>query len=142
MLSLYFGSAQAIQATLLVSVFIVISSCAFLWREKITHWGWLIAFALALGLYICVAAATRDGYHLSVQYAIDGSVLPGLFTVESIQSIVNCILAAVIVICGVLSIFLKRRKARQALFFILSASAFLKILVIEISRIFLFLQAT
>lgn len=142
MLSLYFGSAEAIHTTLLVSVFIVIAICAFLRREKITHWGWLIVFELTLGLYICVAAATRDGYHLSVQYAIDGNSLPGLFTVTSIPSIVNCILAAVIVLCGVLSIFLKRRKARQTLFFILSAGVFLKILVIEISRIFLFLQAT
>lgn len=113
MLSLYFRSAQAIQTTLLVSIFIVIAICAFLRREKITHWGWLIVFELALGL----------------------------FTVTSIPSIVNCILAAVIVLCGVLFIYLKRRKARQTLFFILSAGVFLKIPVIEISRIFLYLQA-
>lgn len=139
---LYFGSAEAIQTTMLVSAFIVITICVFVRREKVEHWGWLIMFTLALGLCICVTAATRDGYHLSVQYAIDGSVLPGLFTVTSIQSIINCILATVIILCGVLAIFLKRRKARQMLFFILSASALLKILVIEISRIFLFLQAT
>lgn len=138
MAHLYFGSSAAIQATVLVSIFIIFSICAFLKREKITHWGWLIVIAFALGLYICVAAATRDGYHLSVQYAIDGSVLPGLFSIASIKSIVNCILAAVIVLCGLFSIFLKRRKIRKMLFFILSASVLLKVLVIELSRIVLF----
>ena len=141
MAHLYFGSAEAIQATILISIFFAITIYAFVRREKLTHWGWLTAFTLALGLCICVAAATRDGYHLSVQYAIDASAMPGLFTVTSIQSMVTCTLAAIIVLCGVLSIFLKHKKARQTLFFILSASAFFKVLIIEISRIFLSLQA-
>jgi len=141
MAHLYFGSAEAIQATILISIFFAITIYAFVRREKLTHWGWLTAFTLALGLCICVVAATRDGYHLSVQYSIDASAMPGLFTVTSIQSIVTCTLAAIIVLCGVLSIFLKHKKARQTLFFILSASAFFKVLIIEISRIFLSLQA-
>ena len=138
MFNLYFGSTAAIQTTILVVAFASLSIYAYIKRMKIHHWGWLILAALALGLYICVAAATRDGYHLSVQYAIDGSVAPGLFQIASIQSIINCALAAVIVFCGILSIFLRKEKARKILFFVIATAIIAKVAVIEVSRITLY----
>lgn len=94
----------------------------------------------AVGLVICIFAASRDNYHMSVQNAIDGSTEVGVFSIHSIQSTVNCIIALGIVICGILSIFMKSQDTRQILFFILSLCICMKIGIIEFSRIWLYLQ--
>lgn len=139
MSNLFFGSTSAVQTTVLVIILIAFVICALVKRNKIQYWGRMILVALVLGLYICIVAAIRDEYHLSVQYAIDGSVQPGVFEITGFQSIVNCILALVIVVCGLLCIFKKEQKIRQTLFFVLSGSMLLKVLTIEVSRIILFL---
>jgi len=92
-MKLYFGSMVTTVTTLLIVGMLGYIGYSFLYRNEIPLWGRRIAFLLAVGLVICCFAATRDNYHMSVQNAIDGSTEVGLFSIHSIQSTVNCILA-------------------------------------------------
>lgn len=139
MAKLYLEKPWALRTTLLLCVMTAFALYSFVRRDAIQAWGIRTLLMLLLGLSLCCAAAMRDGYHLSVQHAIDGSVAPGLFTVQSLPSIVGGVLALVAVMCATLSIFL--REARQALFFVMSGSLLCKMVFIEASRIiFTFLR--
>lgn len=139
-MKLYFGSVVTSVTTLLLIGMFGYIGYSFIHRNEITLWGRRIAVLLAVGLVICIFAASRDNYHMSVQNAIDGSTEVGVFSIHSIQSTANCIIALGIVICGILSIFMKSQDARQVLFFILSLCICMKIGIIEFSRIWLYLQ--
>ena len=76
-MKLYFGKSTL--TTLLLAGFVAYAALAFWRRAEIQHWGRRTLLVLAWGLVLCAQAAVRDGYHLSVQHAIDGSCAPGLF---------------------------------------------------------------
>ena len=106
-------------------------------RKQISAWGRRTLLLFGWGLLICITAATRDSFHLSEQHAIDGSTAPGLFSLVSIPSVVGMIGAAVIVLSGLLSLFLRRQEFRRTLCFTMMSGIVLKIVVIEIARILL-----
>lgn len=136
-MNLYFGDNTSIQTTVLLLVFLILLGIIVRKRGEIHHWGWLTLGLFSLGLYICIIGATRDGLHLTVQHAIDGSVDPGLFSLTSMQTIFGAVLGIVIVVSAILCIFLRKQNARKFLFFIISGSMLVKILMIELSRIIL-----
>jgi len=136
-MNLYFGDAISIQTTVLLVVFLVFLGVMVKKRAEVRHWGRFVLSVCPVGLYICILGATRDGLHLTVQQAIDGSVDPGLFPLVSAQTIVGAVLGIVIVISAILCLFLKKQRAREALFFIIAGSMLLKIVMIEASRIML-----
>lgn len=106
-------------------------------RNQISTWGRRTLLLFCWGLLICITAATRDCFHLSVQHVIDGSTAPGLFSLVSIPSIVGMIGATVIVLSGLLSLLLRRQGTRRTLCFIMMSGIMLKIVVIEAARILL-----
>ncbi len=53
---------------------------------------------MAYGLVICCFAAARDGLDKTIQYTIDGSCNPGIFSLVSVPNIVGCVGAAIIII--------------------------------------------
>lgn len=106
-------------------------------RNQISAWGRRTLLLFGWGLLICITAATRDSFYLSVQHVIDGSTAPGLFSLVSIPSIVGMIGAAVIVLSGLLSLFLRRKEIRRMLCFTMMSGIVLKIVVIETARILL-----
>ena len=55
---------------------------------------------MAYGLVICCFAAARDGLDKTIQYTIDGSCNPGIFSLVSVPNIVGCIGAAIIMIAA------------------------------------------
>lgn len=105
-------------------------------REEIQSWGKRILVLAVFGLLLCILVAYRDGYHLSVQAAVDGSVLPGRFTLDSIQSTVCSIGGALIAFSAISAIFVKKQEYRRNMFLLLSGTILLKTLVIELSRVF------
>jgi len=136
-MNLYFGNLLSIISTLLVIGIFIYIGVTVEKQNEIKSWGRRIAILALWGLLICIFVATRDGYVLSVQASIDTGVLPGLFTVDSIQSTLCSLGGAVIAFCSLSSIFVKKQGYRKAMFFILAATILLKTLVIEISRVLL-----
>lgn len=67
-------------------------------------------------LVICIFAAIRDEYALSVQASIGTEVSPGLFALDSIQSNLSCIGGAVIAFCSLSSIFVRKQGYRKVMF--------------------------
>ena len=136
-MKLCFGSFSSIISTILI-----VGIMVYIWntiskRSEINSWGKKIALLALWGLLICIFASTRDGYVQSVQASMDTKVLPGVFTADSIQSVLCSIGGAVIAFSSLSSIFVKRQGYRKVMFNILSAAIVFKVLVIEISRLFI-----
>lgn len=55
---------------------------------------------MAYGLVICCFAAARDGLDKTIQYTIDGSCNPRIFSLVSVPNIVGCVGAAIIMIAN------------------------------------------
>lgn len=138
---LFWGNYQTLKTTLLVITYLIIFITTIIKKDYIHNWGVLTLISFIFGLYICTAAATRDGFHLSVQNVIDGSTSAGLFTISSPTAILGYILAGIIVICCVLSIFLHKGDMRYKLYIIMSFSVISKILIVEISRTIIYLTS-
>lgn len=133
-MNLYFGSFVSIVSTLLVIGVFVYIGITIAKRNEVQSWGKRITILAIWGLLVCIFVATRDGYYLSVQAAMDTAVFPGVFTLSSIQSTLCCIGGAVIGYCALSSIFIRKQRYWKAMFYILSAAILFKTLVIEISR--------
>lgn len=131
---MYFGNYVTTVSTVLLVVAFGYIAYTIRKQNNIEYWGRRTAFLAVFGLVVCCFVATRDNYHLSVQASIDGSVNPGIFTTDSIQSTVCCIGGAVNAFSALSSIFIKKQKYRRAMFLLLSAMIIMKTLVIEISR--------
>ena len=86
---------------------------------------------------ICCYAAARDGLDKTIQYAIDGSCTPGIFSLISIPNLIGCVGAALILIAGIGTLFSKSQHAREIWFYLMSGGAMLKIVTVEIARILL-----
>ena len=98
-------------------------------------WGKKIIIIVLVGLMLCIFAALRDEYYLSVQSADDDSVSPGLFSIDSVQSKLACIGGAIIAFCSITAIFIREQNYRKAIFFIISFIMACKVFIIEFSRI-------
>ncbi|MDF9825316.1 uncharacterized membrane protein HdeD (DUF308 family) [Breznakia sp. PF5-3] len=139
-MKLYFGNMITMITTISLLGLLVYIGYSFMNRSTLDHWGRRIIILLVVGLVVCCFAVTRDNYHHSVQHAIDGSIDPGLFTIKSIQSNICCMLAGVIVLSGIVSIFMRNQDARQICFFIIAVCICLKIGIIEVSRVSMYLS--
>jgi hypothetical protein len=124
-------------ALILMAGLIVFIAITAIKQKGIKNWGRRIAILVFWGLAVCILAAVRDGYHLSVQASADSGVLPGLFSVGSIQSTVCCILGGILAVGSVFAAFVRKQEFRRAVFFVLSGAAVIKALIIEISKLFL-----
>ena len=104
-------------------------------RSNINFWGRRSLFVLAYGLTVCCFAAARDGLDKTIQAAIDGSCAPGLFPLVSVQNLIGCIGAAVIIIAAIATPIANSQHMREIWFYIMSGGVMTKIIVMEISRI-------
>ena len=131
---MYFGNFVTTTTTILLLIELGYIVNVVRKQKDIKNCGRQTAFIALCGLILCCFVATRDNYHLSVQAAIDGSVNPGIFTIDSIQSTICCIGGAVISFSILSSLFIKKQKYRKAMFLLLSATVIIKTAVIELSR--------
>lgn len=81
-------------------------------------------------------ANIRDGYSNSIVHAIDGSTEMGLFSANSVQSIVFWLASIAIWLMGILAIF--KPQVRNPAFFIMAALSAFSMGFIEASRIWLY----
>ena len=134
-MKLYFGDKASITTTILVLVTTAFVVESIVNRNNIHVWGRRTAILLILGLYICTMAATRDGLHLTIQHAIDGSCDPGIFPLISVPNILGCVGALVIIVSGVMTPFVRSQNTREILFYMMSGGMGFKVLAVEICRI-------
>ena len=110
---------------------------SFVNRSSIQYWGRRSLLLLVFGLVVCCFAAARDGLDKTIQCAIDGSCAPGIFPLVSAPTIIGCIGALLIIIAAIATPIAKTQRMREVWFFLMSGGAVLKIVTMEIARIFL-----
>lgn len=136
-LDLYVKGEYAFISSLIIIGILIFIFYVFKNKDTFTFWK-ISTFILAIvGLTLCCFVAMRDQYPASVQLAIEGIGEPGLFAIQSAQSIINCFLGALIFLCVFIALFAKNQNLQQLLFTILSCTIIIKIIIIEVSRIFL-----
>ena len=135
MVKLYFGSTTSTVTTLMILSMMGFIGYSVWNQDTIHYWGRRTLFLLAYGLVVCCFAAARDGFDKSVQAAIDGSCVPGLFSLTSIPAIVGYIGAAAILVAAAATVFTRSQHMRELWFYVMSGGVMLKITVVEIARI-------
>ena len=136
-MKLYFGNAVTTATTLMILALLGFIGWSVFNRANIQYWGSRSTVLLVFGLIICCFAAARDGLDKTIQNAIDGSCAPGLFPPVSIPTIAGCVGALLIIIAAIATPIAKTQRAREIWFYIMSGSAVLKIVTMEIARIIL-----
>lgn len=134
-MKLYFGNAVTTMTTIMILSLVGFIGYTIVNRGNIHFWGRRSLFVLAYGLVICCFAAARDGLDKTIQYTIDGSCNPGLFSLVSVPNIVGCVGAAIILIAAIATPIAKSQHMREIWFYVMSCGVTLKIVVMEISRI-------
>lgn len=134
-MKLYFGNGITLVTTVMIIILLGFIGYSICNRNIITFWGRRTLLLFVLGLVICCLAATRDGLDQTIQYAIDGSCAPGLFSLISIPAMIGCIGAAMIIVAFIATPIAKSQHMRQIWFYIMSSGILLKVIVIELARI-------
>lgn len=125
MRSLYFGDIWSALTLVLVAGMITFIVVALSRRERIAHWGRLVAAFILVGTAISALAAIRDGY------GTDNA----LFGMTSAQSNLCSLAGGLTFLVGFCCIFWKRQSMRRLSFFVISAAFLLQVLTVEISRL-------
>ncbi len=136
-MKLFFGNTTATITTVMTLALLGFIGWSTWNRANINYWGRRSLFLLVFGLVICCFAAARDGLDKTIQCAIDGSCVPGLFPLVSIPTVIGCVGAAVILIAAVATPIAKSQHAREILFYLISGGVVLKIATMELARLFL-----
>lgn len=135
-MKLYFGNAVSTATTLMTLVLLSFIAVTAATRASVQFWGRRTLIVLVLGLVICCFAAARDGLDKTIQNAIDQSCAPGIFPLVSAANVIGCVGALLIIIAGIASIFSHTQKFREIWFYLMSAGIGIKIIGVEILRIF------
>lgn len=135
MVNLFLGDLSSILSTALLIIILAFIIYSIINSSKITNWRFRIIFLAITGLLLCIFAATRDNYVLSVQGMIDGTGTSGIFSTDSFQSNIACLGGAIIAFLSLSGIFVRNEKYRKIMFFILSSAIIFKACLIEISKI-------
>lgn len=132
---LYWGNKLTLCTT--CSVLVLIGYVYWLWQNRgdLEHWGIKTIGLFGLGLFVCIMAAWRDHYHLSVEGLIQNTEQLGLFRTESLQSILNCIVGGLLFLLLLASFFMKNQEIKRTICFSMGGLIAFKLLFIEISRI-------
>ena len=112
-MKLYFGNMVTTVTTLMILSLVGFVGYSISNRNNINVWGRRSLFVLVYGLVICCFAAARDGLDKTIQYTIDGSCNPGIFSLVSVSNIVGCIGAAIIIIAAIATPIAKSQHMRE-----------------------------
>ena len=136
-MKLYFGNTTTTVTTVMILALLGFVGYSFANRTNIQYWGRRSLLLLVFGLVICCFAAARDGLDKTIQCAIDGSCMPGIFPLVSVPTIIGCIGALIIIVAAIAAPIAKTQRMREIWFFLMSGGAVLKIVTMEIARIIL-----
>ena len=84
-MKLYFGSTVTTVTTVMILALLGFMGYSIINRANVQYWGRRSLFLLVFGLVVCCFAAARDGLDKTIQYAIDGSCVPGIFPLVSVH---------------------------------------------------------
>lgn len=135
-MKLYLGNTVTTVTTIMLLVLIGFIGTSIWNRSNISFWGRRSLFLMVYGLTVCCFAAARDGLDKTLQNTIDGSCAPGIFPLVSVPNIMGCIGAAVIIIAVIATPIAKSQHMREIWFYIMSGGIMMKIVVMEIARLF------
>ena len=133
-MKLYFGNIVTIVTTLLIFALIGFVGYSVYYHESINYWGRRSVFLLVYGLVVCCFAVARDGLDQTIQYTIDGSCAPGIFSLISVHTIAGCIGAAIIIIAAIATPLAKSQQMREVWFYVMSGAIVFKIVTVELMR--------
>ena len=133
-MKLYFGNMVKTVTTLMILSLVGFIGYSLFNRSNIHFWGRRSLFVLAYGLVICCFAAARDGLDKTIQYTIDGSCNPGIFSLVSVPNIIGCVGATIIIITAIATPIARSQHVREIWFYIMSGGVMLKVAVMEIAR--------
>ena len=133
-MKLYFGNRITTVTTLMILSLVGFIGYSVYNRNSVNFWSRRSLFVLGYGLVICCFAAARDGLDKTIQYTIDRSCDPGIFSLVSVPNIVGCIGAAIIIIAAIATPIAKSQHMREIWFYVMSGGVMLKIIVMEIVR--------
>ena len=134
-MKLYFGSTVTTVTTVMILALLGFMGYSIINRANVQYWGRRSLFLLVFGLVVCCFAAARDGLDKTIQYAIDGSCVPGIFPLVSVPTIIGCIGALLIIVAAIATPIAKQRHTRAVWFYLMSGGVTLKIVTMEIARI-------
>jgi hypothetical protein len=133
-LELYFGSTLSAVSTMLIAGIAFFIALQYHGRGRAAGWGRRLRILVSAGLLICILAAIRDNYALSVAAASTGGET-GLFTVESFQSLSASLAGLAIAAVSFSALIIRKDKYSKAAFFMVSGIFVFKLLLVEASRI-------
>ena len=119
-MKLYFGNMVTTVTTLMIVSLVGFVGYSISNRSNISFWGRRSLFILAYSLVICCFAAARDGLDKTIQYTIDGSCNPGIFSLVSVPNIVGCVGAAIIIIAAIATPIAKSQHMREIWVYVMS----------------------
>ena len=132
-MKLYFGNTVTTVTTIMILVLLGFIGESIVNQSNINYWGRRSLFLLAYGLIICCFAAARDGLDKTIQNTIDGSYVPGLFSLVRIPNLIGCIGAAIIIIAVIATPIAKSQHMHQIWFYVMSGGVMMIILVMEVA---------
>ena len=135
-MKMYFGNTVTTVTTFLLLALLYYIGYSVYNRDEISFWGRRCAVLLVFGLVVCCFAAARDGLDKTIQHAIDGSCAPGVVSLLSVPTVVGCAGALLIVVAAIAAPIAKTQHARQIWFYIMSGGTMVKIVTMEIARLF------
>ena len=128
-MKLYFGNMVTTVTTIMIIALVGFIGYSVWNRNTISYWGCRNLFLLMYGLVICCFAAARDGLDKTIQAAVDGSCIPGIFPLISIPTIVGAVATPIA----------KSQRMREIWFYVMSSGVMLKVVVMELARIIQFI---
>ena len=134
-MKLYFGNTVNTVTTVMLLALLGFMGYSILDRANVRYWGRRSLFLLIFGLVVCCFAAARDGLDKTIQYAIDGSCVPGIFPLVSVPTIIGCIGALIIIVAAIDTPIAKTQHTRAVWFYLMSGGVTLKIVTMEIARL-------
>lgn len=136
MVKLYIGNTQTLISSMLLIINLGYMIWGYLRATHIKRWGLVILIFVIINSLFWYHANVRDQYYNSIVSAIDGSAPRGLFSANSIQSLIYWGGTIIIWVSGLIAIFYSN--VRSKLFFFIISIAFLQMMFIEGSRIWLY----
>ena len=134
-MKLYFGNTVTTVTTVMILALLGFMGYSIMNRTSIQYWERRSLFLLIFGLVVCCFAAARDGLDKTIQYAIDGSCVPGIFPLVSVPTIIGCIGALIIIAAAIATPIAKQQHTRAVWFYLMSGGVMLKIVTMEIARL-------
>lgn len=134
-MKLYFGNTVNTVTTVMLLALLGFMGYSIIDRANVRYWERRSLFLLVFGLAVCCFAAARDGLDKAIQYAIDGSCVPGIFPLVSVPTIIGCIGALIILVAAIATPIAKQQHTRAVWFYLMSGGVTLKIVTMEIARL-------